>query len=155
MIQYPIDASLIRDHLYHDTKDINIVLSPNKFYHDSEFKSEKLYGLGYFNYQFQINEEIYKPDFSDKLRGKIYDNFPKYLIIFSIFVFLWIYYFIFNWQLIIYSLSKLPLLNRYIKKSYRDIDTNIYSHSHDDRHSYDSEKINHVNMELEYHYIKS
>ena len=155
MIQYPIDASLLRDHLYQDTKDINIVLDPNKFYHDGDFKSEKLYGLGYFNYQFQINEEIYKPNFSDKLRGEIYDNFTKYLIILSISIILWICYFILNWQLVVVSLSKLPFLNRYIKNPHKDIDTSIYSRSHNDRHDYHSEKINHINDELEYHYIKS
>lgn len=145
MIQYPIDSALIRDHLYHDTNDITFVLNPNKFYHNGEFKSEKLYGLGYFNYQFQINEEIYKPNLADKLRGDIYDNFVKCLVILFIAMFIWACYFILNWQFVIGSLSKLPLLNRFIKRPYKYNDNYTYNVSHNDYRS----------DELEYHYIKA
>ncbi|CAL9731621.1 hypothetical protein MOUN0_M01618 [Monosporozyma unispora] len=138
MIAYPIDPALIRDHIFHDTGDLNIVLNPDTFYRPGAFKRVKDYGLGYFNYQFQIQEEIYTPSVTDTWRSEIYDNFVKYLVIVLIVMSLWSCYFILDWDRAISLLARLPVVNIFVRKYYRS-----------------GRSYNHYNDELEYHYIKS
>lgn len=136
MIAYPIDSSLIRDHIYHDTNDLDVVLNPETFFRDGAFKRMKDYGLGYFNYQFQIDQEIYTVNSLDHWRAQLYDHFIRYLVCVLVVAILWGSYFILDWQWVLHILAKLPLINTFIKKQYRT-----------GHNKYNQE-------EFEYHYIK-
>ena len=138
MIPYQVDSALIRDHIYQDTGDLSVVLNPETFYRPGTFKRVMDYGLGYFNYQFQVDEELYAPSVTDICRATLYDHFVEYLVLVLIVMSLWSCYFILDWQLVMSILTRLPIINVLFKKYYGS-DRGYNQH----------------NDELEYHYIKS
>lgn len=142
MIAYPIDAALIKDHVYHDTGNLDVVLDPETFYHDGTFQRTRDYGLGYFNYQLRRDEEILSPNKVDHWRGIIYDHFFCVFICLIVCLGLWIAYFLLDWHTLLWRpLAKVPFVNK----------LGFIRRRGDECHNYGSQ----YSEELEYHYIKS
>lgn len=91
MIPTNVDQALLREHLYLNTQDINVVLDPAVFSNNEGFKSIKEHGLGYFNYYLALDSDIYDSSALDIIRAHVYDNFNIYLILFALVMIYWGY----------------------------------------------------------------
>lgn len=60
MIPEPIDPALLREHAYHDTGNLELVLSKDTYTEFGGFKSILKYGLGYFNYAPGLEREVHE-----------------------------------------------------------------------------------------------
>lgn len=87
MIPPPVDAVLLHEHAYQDTGDLSYVLSLETFTDNGGYKPILTYGLGFFNYDLALKNEIYDKSWIEMLRFHVYEHFVVYLIIF-LFIFL-------------------------------------------------------------------
>lgn len=81
MIPPPIDPALLREHAYHDTGILNIVLNPDTYTDEGGYKPVLGYGLGYYNYAFGIGREVDEKSSLEMARFHIYKYFNWYLLL--------------------------------------------------------------------------
>lgn len=89
MIPPPVDAVLLHEHAYQDTGDLSYVLSLDTFTDDGGYKRILEHGLGFFNYDLALKDEIYDRSWVDMFRFHLYQHFVLYLIIFLMIFLIW------------------------------------------------------------------
>lgn len=90
MIPLPIDPGLLREHAFADIGNLQIVLHPDTYTDIGGHKSTLQYGLGYFNYILQLDQQVSQKEWIIIFRGHIYQYFNIYIIIFIIISGIWI-----------------------------------------------------------------
>lgn len=91
MIPPPVDPVLLHEHAYQDTGDLNYVLHLETFTNDGGYKPVLKYGLGFFNYDLALKDEIYDMSWLDILRFHIYEHFIAYFSIFIVLFLIWVF----------------------------------------------------------------
>ncbi|CCH58330.1 hypothetical protein TBLA_0A05370 [Henningerozyma blattae CBS 6284] len=87
----PGDPYLIHEHAYYESGDLDDVLDPRTFNHEGGFHRPSEYGIGYKNYDFTLDEEVYSKSYMSIFTGHVYDHFDLYFIGFVIMVSIWLY----------------------------------------------------------------
>lgn len=135
MIPYPVDSVLVREHMFQDTGNMEVVLDSFTFDRFGGHKPLRDFGLGYLNYQLRADNEVYSRSLSDLLRTDMYDHFTKYFVCYLITLSAWLLFFTLDYQYILNLMQTLPLLNKLVPNHF-----SLKKSTQED---------------LEYHYIKA
>ncbi|SCU95309.1 LAMI_0F01948g1_1 [Lachancea mirantina] len=85
MIPDPTDPALLREHAFYDTGDLGTVLNIDTFTEKGGFKPILKYGLGYFNYGFGLQDEIYDRSILYMVKSHLHDHPNPYLFLILVF----------------------------------------------------------------------
>ncbi|CCD22209.1 uncharacterized protein NDAI_0A00510 [Naumovozyma dairenensis CBS 421] len=143
MIPPPVDPILLREHAYQETGDLGLVLNKNKFTGRGGYKPILNYGLGYFNYDMSLKDEVYSKSYCSMLKGHIQQHFLIYFILFLISSTFWIAFFFFEFH----------FLRRITKGSFKNINKKNKLRLDDDEESrihYDDKQ----DQDYDYHHFK-
>lgn len=89
MIPLPVDPVLLHEHAYQDTGDLSYALNLDTFTDEGGYKPVLKYGLGFFNYQLALKDEIYESSWLDQARFHLYEHFTIYFLLFLIAFLIW------------------------------------------------------------------
>lgn len=87
MIPSPLeDINLLLEHLYQENilANLHFVLNPAKFTSFGGFKPIREYGLGYFNYEIRLKDNIYTPTVFSQMGYSIFTYFELFFILYIV-----------------------------------------------------------------------
>ncbi|AGO10837.1 AaceriAFR676Cp [[Ashbya] aceris (nom. inval.)] len=92
MIPLTIDAALVREHAYENSKLLKLVLNPEVRVPTGGYKSIKEYGLGYFNYMLGLQYQVTQVSVRDQIRDHVYRHFNMYFSVWLVAFVVWVLY---------------------------------------------------------------
>ncbi|AAS54048.2 AFR676Cp [Eremothecium gossypii ATCC 10895] len=91
-IPVTIDAALVREHAYENSKLLKLVLNPEVRVPKGGYKSIKEYGLGYFNYVLGMQYQVTDVSVREQIRDHFYRHFNMYFSVWMVAFVVWVLY---------------------------------------------------------------
>ncbi|CCK69187.1 uncharacterized protein KNAG_0C00740 [Huiozyma naganishii CBS 8797] len=146
MIPYMPDQALLREHIYRETGDLDVVLDKETFDSHGGFKATRQFGLGYFNYQPCLHDEVYEKSLFDMWRCNVYDHFVSYFIILLVVVVWWVAFLCVDFN------SLIQTVQRQLRRA---VSTFQGNGSNGDSKRHHGTEIVYENHDFEYHHVKA